>query len=101
MNKTLIAIACLLFVASAFRTDEEFEKVYKVQILKNGDYSEYPQKNDNVKVHYTGKLLDGTKFDSSKDRNQPFQVKYCFVSLYKKNVDSILVYRIGGVSRFI
>ena len=42
----------------------------RYQCVKKGN-GKRPQATDQVKVHYTGKLIDGTVFDSSVQRGEP------------------------------
>ena len=42
-------------------------------VIQEPGSAEKPVSGTNVTVHYSGYLTDGSKFDSSKDRNQPFQ----------------------------
>ncbi|QIZ72351.1 FKBP-type peptidyl-prolyl cis-trans isomerase [Oxynema aestuarii] len=55
-----------------------------------------PQPGDTVIVHYTGRLEDGTKFDSSRDRSQPFSFKLGVGRVIKGWDEGIATMKVGG-----
>ena len=60
-----------------------------------------PSTGDTVKVHYTGWLENGTKFDSSVDRGQPFMFPLGQGRVIKGWDEGVATMKVGGKRKLI
>ena len=72
---------------------------YEDIVVGNGIETE--GRGDTVKVHYTGWLEDGTKFDSSVDRDDPFSFPVDVGYVIKGWDEGVKGMKIGGKRKLI
>jgi len=56
---------------------------------------------DTVRVHYTGTLMNGNKFDSSRDRGTPFDFKLGEGAVIKGWDEGVVGMKVGGKRRLV
>ena len=71
---------------------------YKDILVGDG---ESPKVGDKVVVHYTGTLEDGTKFDSSVDRGQPFEFPIGTGKVIKGWDEGVMSMKVGGKRQLV
>ena len=76
------------------------ESGLKYFILKQGD-GEKPQHGQRISVHYSGYLVDGTKFDSSYDKNKPIEFSLGKGEMIKGFDEGFALLNVGSKAKFI
>jgi len=71
---------------------------YKDDVVGSG---ESPKPGKQVRVHYTGRLIDGKKFDSSVDRGQPFTFTIGVGQVIKGWDEGVATMKVGGKRQLI
>jgi peptidylprolyl isomerase len=96
----LLATACSSASAPASGSAGGGQEVTTPSGLKYTDEvvgtGKQPQAGQTAIVHYTGWTLDGKKFDSSKDRKQPFQFPLGAGQVIKGWDEGVATMKVGG-----
>jgi FKBP-type peptidyl-prolyl cis-trans isomerase len=111
LTLALVGIALTLTPASLGDQDKQDKSKSKEKVVttksglkyidvKEGTGTE-AKKGDRVEVHYTGWLKDGTKFDSSKDRGEPFTFPLGAGRVIKGWDEGVQGMKVGGTRKLI
>ena len=84
--------------ATPQKTNGDNMNELKIEDLKVGDGAE-AKAGQTVTVHYVGTLTDGTKFDASTDRNEPFTFKLGAGQVIKGWDEGVAGMKVGGKRR--
>lgn len=93
-----LPLAGLALAGNTGAPEAEWKKAasgLEIQELKVGDGAE-AKAGMTVEVHYTGWLLDGTKFDSSVDRGKPFSFHLGAGEVIRGWDDGVAGMKVGG-----
>jgi len=102
----LISLSFFIVCESTLSAEEEKPKVQKTEsglqyiIIEEGTGPK-PETGQKVKVHYTGKLKDGTEFDSSIKRGEPIEFVLGTGRVIKGWDEGIADMKVGGKRQLI
>lgn len=100
----VLAASAIAYLISS-RSNKSGTEITTASGLKYVDLSEgsgpTPRAGQTVSVHYTGTLQNGTKFDSSYDRNTPFVFKIGTGAVIKGWDEGLMTMKVGGKRKLI
>lgn len=102
----LMGIVTLAFTGSSLLAQKQEGKVITTSsglkyIEEKEGTGPAAKSGDKVSVHYTGRLKDGTKFDSSVDRKQPFDFPLGAGRVIKGWDEGVSGMKVGGKRKLI